>query len=343
MSKSATVRVMSAEEIATLGTGDVPWLRLPDPSRHFPERQMRLRQLARGHVMEDFLSFQAEVAQAQQQALDKMDAVPLPSLDALAESRQENRPGLSVEHGQRDPAWHAALRHITGAVVEAAPEASRAALQELQQASTETLEEQADALLGLGASQLELAHAPLIGAALQVYWLHMLSQLQQQHPELKADELFARPELATHCPCCGSEPVASITRQQGAAMAQRYLHCALCGTEWHLQRSRCSHCMDGEKLAYQSLDLASSPDDEASVGARAAKAVIQAEECGKCRHYLKIMHTDRDPFVDPVADDLASIALDLLMADTGMTRHGHNLALIFHDTGEAAPPDSGAA
>ncbi|MBL0094515.1 MAG: formate dehydrogenase accessory protein FdhE [Piscinibacter sp.] len=57
--------------------------------------------------------------------------------------------------------------------------------------------------------------------------------------------------------------------------------------------------------------------------------------------YLKIMHTDRDPFVDPVADDLASVTLDLLVSDAGLQRHGVNLMLLFGepDTPPDTPPD----
>ena len=341
MNKPASVRIMSAEEIASLGSSDVPHLQLPDRVRYFPERQMRLRQLARSHAMGDFLQFVANIVKAQQEALERMPDVPLPDLKALSQATQQGRPGLSIEHWPRDGAWQQALQHIVQAVLDEAPEATRTSLQALTQASPEHLEAQADALLGLSATTLQLDTAPLIGAALQVYWVHLLTRIQAQHPKQQASSLFGRTDHAQLCPCCGSEPVASITRQQGAALSQRYLHCALCGTEWHLQRSRCSHCLDDKQLAYQSLDLADAdPEDSAS---RVTKAAVQAEECGQCRHYLKIMHTDRDPFVEPVADDLATLTLDLLMADTGMTRHGHNLALIFHDGGGSADDPGGAS
>ena len=78
---------------------------------------------------------------------------------------------------------------------------------------------------------------------------------------------------------------------------------------------------------------------------RAAGAAVQAETCDECHHYLKIVHSDRDPFVDPVADDLASLTLDLLVSETGMVRHGVNLMLLFGEpeAPPGAPPDPGAA
>ena len=62
------------------------------------------------------------------------------------------------------------------------------------------------------------------------------------------------------------------------------------------------------------------------------------EACDDCGHYLKIVHSDRDPFVEPVADDLASVTLDLLVSDAGWRRHGLNLLMWFGEP----PPDPGA-
>ena len=56
------------------------------------------------------------------------------------------------------------------------------------------------------------------------------------------------------------------------ALGQRYLHCSLCGTEWHVPRGRCTHCGEAgaEKVSYQSLDRSDVDDDE-DASARAAK------------------------------------------------------------------------
>ena len=45
---------------------------------------------------------------------------------------------------------------------------------------------------------------------------------------------------------------------------------------------------------------------------------------------------DRDPHAEPVADDLATLTLDLLVSETGAQRHGVNL-MLFGDP-EASPP-----
>jgi FdhE protein len=41
---------------------------------------------------------------------------------------------------------------------------------------------------------------------------------------------------------------------------------------------------------------------------------------------------EKDPEVEPVADDLASVALDLLVSEAGMQRSGHNLMLLFGES-----------
>jgi FdhE protein len=106
-------------------------------------------------------------------------------------------------------------------------------------------------------------------------------------------------------------------------------------------RIRCPRCASSKSLAYHALDASTAETDADGAAARAALASIQAETCDECNHYLKIMHTDRDPLIEPVADDLATVTLDLLVADEGKRRHGRNLMLLF-DESAIAPPDPGA-
>ncbi|MFY9459233.1 MAG: formate dehydrogenase accessory protein FdhE, partial [Aquabacterium commune] len=83
MVASATVRVMSPEEIAARAGGETPFLVLPQRATVFAERAMRLRQLARGHAMGDFLAFMADLAEAQQAQLLAAPAMPVPDGAAL--------------------------------------------------------------------------------------------------------------------------------------------------------------------------------------------------------------------------------------------------------------------
>ena len=76
---------------------------------------------------------------------------------------------------------------------------------------------------------------------------------------------------------------------------------------------------------------------------KAREAAVQVECCDECGHYLKIVHMEKDPHVEPMADDLASITLDLLVSETGLQRHGVNLMLLFGDPDASAPPDPGGS
>lgn len=331
MTASATVRVMSPEEIASRAGGETPYLHWPARATVFAEREMRLRQLARGHAMEDYLGFLAQIAHEQQRALGSFPSVPLPDGQAVDQAAHAGLPPLPAADWPRDPAWRGVAKAMARALVEQAPEGARAVLVRIASADDVFLERQADVLLHGLATGLDLATAPVIGAALQVYWTHLLLATHDLHQN--KGQPFGRIDDETICPCCGSLPTASITRSAGESLGQRYLHCSVCNLQWHMVRIKCTHCLSTKSLAYQSLSAAADAGDSA-----AATAKVQAETCDDCDSYLKIVHSDRDPFVDPVADDVASLTLDLLVSEAGQQRHGVNFMLLFGDPGGGEPP-----
>ena len=109
---------------------------------------------------------------------------------------------------------------------------------------------------------------------------------------------------------CSALPVASIVRADKAYQGYRYLHCSLCATEWHLVRVKCSQCESTAGIHYHSIEGGS--------------AGVRAESCDSCKTYRKICYQEQDMAVEPVADDLASLALDLLMTDAGFHRGSGN-------------------
>ncbi|MBY0236088.1 MAG: formate dehydrogenase accessory protein FdhE, partial [Burkholderiaceae bacterium] len=70
MTVSSTAKLMSPEEIAVRAGEQIPFLLYPEPGV-FAARALRLRQLAQGHAMADFLHFAAELAQAQHEQLSR--------------------------------------------------------------------------------------------------------------------------------------------------------------------------------------------------------------------------------------------------------------------------------
>ncbi|MEO8280481.1 MAG: formate dehydrogenase accessory protein FdhE [Ideonella sp.] len=338
MSIDSPVRVMSPEDIVARGGGTMQPLVLPHRSSLFAERSLRLRQLAAGHAMREFLIFMADLAQAQQHALASFPAVPLPDAAATERAGLAGLPPLEAGTWPRDPTWRAALAQIITELRPRAPQAAQVTLDALTERlahDVDEVERQADRLLNGVMLGLDLAAAPIIAAALQVNWTHLLLELQRLHGHDKFPPID-RIDVQGACPCCGSRPTASITTLAGDAPGQRYLHCSLCSLQWHMVRVQCSHCGSDKGIAYNALEALGAGD-----ATRSGRATVQAEICDTCNHYLKIVHMDRDPHVDPVADDLASVTLDLLVSETGKLRHGVNLMLLFGDPDVASDPDPG--
>jgi FdhE protein len=119
---------------------------------------------------------------------------------------------------------------------------------------------------------------------------------------------------SSRCPFCGRPPALSIRREdEGAAAAVRSLACSLCAREWRFPRVACPAC--GEEIPEKL------PRFEA-----AEFPWLQIEACDSCRRYLKGVDLAREPAAEPVADELASMPLDLLARDLGYLKIEPNLA-----------------
>lgn len=283
--------------------GEIPFLRVPARDSFFKDRADRFRQLAREHKMGEFLAFMARIADAQHAALQHFPQVPLPEASELARSREHGMPPLAARSWKRHAAWRDAGREIAAASASDAPAPAQETIARILKMTDDELEKLADAVLD-GHAERDLAAAPFIAAALQVYWSHMTTML--------GSAAFARTDMPNLCPVCASAPVASIVRI-GPEHGLRYLHCSLCGTEWHMVRIKCSNCESTKGIAYYAIE--------------GGKGAVKAEACEECGSYLKILYLDQDPHLEPTADDLASLALDILMDERGVQRSGPNLFL----------------
>jgi FdhE protein len=332
MSNSGSVRILSPEEIAAQRAAEAPRLRLPQVQSVFNDRALRLRLLAAGHAMRDFLIFMADLCDAQHRALQQPRDVPVPDRDALVTAVQGQLPPLTVAEVLPANAWQAELATILDDLdARTAPEAAHQAMRALRSADTATLHKQASLLLSEQTLGLDMAGAAFIAAALQVHWVRLVTQTHAAHPDLA----FAMLQDLAHCPCCGSRPTASLVRVGADDSGMRYLHCALCQTQWHRVRIQCARCGAGGKISYQQLEAQTRVALPATSPAAGA---VRAECCDDCGHYLKIMAMDKDLHVEPGADDLASAALDILLDQAGIQRHGMNLLLLFGDNDAPTEP-----
>ena len=288
-------------------SGEIPKILLPDAAQVFLKRAERFDVLAEHHSLGEWLAFLGRLSRAQHQALQDMTDVALPDDHALELARTHRIPPVSVASYKLPPAWRDVLRQIVGDLLEDAPVGARDTLDTLLVTSTEELQRLGEMLLtGEPKNPEDMVRLPFIAAALQVVFTGLASQLDaSQMPLMEAHSV---------CPCCGSLPVVSVIRADGPSGNPRYAHCTLCNTEWNVPRATCISCGEEEKLALHEIE----GDD----------GIARAESCEACHSYLKIIYQGKGAIVDPIADDLASVALDMLVDDAGFERSGPNLLLI---------------
>jgi FdhE protein len=304
----AVQRILQPGEIEALTHGQFPRVRLPEPGTLFQERAARLMQLADGNPIAGYLRFAARLAQAQhRQAARNAAPEPLPQ-EAIRRANASGMPLLSardaIPAGWRDT-LRALLEDLAGDGALSAP--LRPVLQRLAATDDQALDTLARRALADDVDDADGAAAPIVLAALQVAFAGVAAALAARSVP------FTDP--ATVCPVCGSAPVASVLRIGGAAGGHRYLQCAVCATEWHMVRVKCSHCESTKGVRYLGL--------EGATGQTGSHAVL-AETCDQCHVYRKVVNQEQDPFAEPLADDLASVLLDLLMVDTAFSRASAN-------------------
>lgn len=209
MATTSSTRLLSPEEIAVQAGQQIPFLRLTERASVFAEREMRLRQRAAAHPMRDFLQFMAELAHAQHEVLRQYPTVPLPDADALAVASRLGQPPLPATLWPRDPAWQRGLIALINTVLPriegGAAQPAAKALRALRTADPDWIERQADRLLSGVMLGLDMAAAPLIAAALQTYWVHMVLATQEARGDDRLPP-FGRIDDSAVCPCCASAP-----------------------------------------------------------------------------------------------------------------------------------------
>ncbi|WP_027013699.1 formate dehydrogenase accessory protein FdhE [Comamonas composti] len=295
-------RILQPGEIEALDNTSFPRVRLPQVASLFAERAARLRQLAVDNPIADYLLFVAKIVDAQHQAQASL-VLDTPDAALMQRAQQHSMPLLpAAEH--LDPAWHQVLEAMieTLGASNALPEPLQPLLQELAALGVEERNDIAIKLLQKEVAARHVGMAPFIMAAVQVVLAKRASSLDAR------DVPYTDP--ASICPVCAGEPVASVLRIGGQAAGHRYLHCGSCCTEWHMVRVKCSHCESTKGIRYQGIEGAGDG--------------LVAETCDECSSYRKLSNQEKDPLAEPLADDLASLTLDLLMSETRFRRASAN-------------------
>ena len=278
-----------------------PTVILPDPHRLFLRRAERFQELAtRSASMAGYLLLMAELAMAQHRTRQLL-------YDQGSENNEcsESRLPFDLTLNTRSPSWRAALFKI----IELLPAESmtiRETLARLSLTATADLDTMAQQLVAGLTSGVDPAFAPFLGAALQVHAVNLTATVEA--------ELFHAIPTAQRCPVCDALPVASVIQSGGNLHGLRYLGCALCATQWNYPRIQCVGCGSAEAVAYYSFDEQG--------------GAVKAEACEHCKSYLKIMNREKDVGVDFMADDIATLGLDVKLAELGFSRTWPNPLLI---------------
>ncbi|AIL32701.1 formate dehydrogenase accessory protein FdhE [Basilea psittacipulmonis] len=149
----------------------------------------------------------------------------------------------------------------------------------------------------------------IVRALLEVLWTSACITLKEKDVPIKKERV--------HCPCCGHEAVSSIVLLKSDYYNLRYQHCPRCNARWNVLRAKCTFCDSQKSISLKDMENGENPS---YLGAK-------AHICEECSHYAKIIFQTKQPHADPIADDIASVILDILVSDT-YSRGGENPYLI---------------
>jgi len=280
---------------------------LPSPATRFAASAARFEALSEGHPMAGWLNFMADLARAQHVAATDGKLCAIPDQAEIDRAVGARIPPIAADGHRRDPAWRAGLALMLDALAcGGLTERAATSIDELRSRDDEAIEVAADAFLSGSVSPGEMRTALFIAAALQVYFTRFAAGL-------KASTLRLLPKRGL-CPCCGSTPVAGLVTASGQVPGTRYLYCSLCSTAWNHVRAVCITCGDSRTLSLKGI--------EGDSGA------VKAETCDACHTYAKMLYQAKDMGVDPYADDLATLGLDIMVAEAGWARHAPNPLLL---------------
>jgi FdhE protein len=283
-----------------------PFAVLPDPRSLFLNRARRFATLAPTNELGPYLTFLAVLTGAQHEIQTGLPTPALPPFERIDQALKHGMPPISRALYEPDQTALDTLEYLlTRLSASEVPSESSAAIQALLAGSRQERRKLASVALKDAVPEEGIARRALLLAGLQVHFARIASLLQ-------ASEL--KPVANGACPVCGGAPASSAVVGWPKAYNTRFCVCSLCGTMWNVVRVACLLCGSPDGVSFRSIE--GKPD------------TVKAETCEKCRGYVKILYQVKDPTLDPVADDVATLGLDMLMAEEGWKRGGQNPFLL---------------
>jgi FdhE protein len=283
-----------------------PLARLPDPEAMFERRAQRLQAIAEVSDLAPYLRFVAGLAGVQHNIQAQMPEPVLPDEASIARAREFAMPPLERSSLALDDAVIATLDLMfDGASAIDKPKEAETALKVVKAAAPETTAAMIGNVLSEAIPADAIAEHIYIAAGLQVHFARLASRLDASRLVRVGDGL---------CPSCGGPPVSSLVVGWMGAEGARYCCCSLCGTLWNVVRIKCVLCSSTKGIGYREIE--------------GGPGTIKAECCDSCHGYVKVLYQQRDVSLDPVADDIASLGLDLLLRDSEYRRGSFNPFLL---------------
>lgn len=283
-----------------------PFVRLPRPRQLFAERAARLRMLAQGGAeLAPYLDFLAALAEVQSAIQDSLPELDPPDEATCARARAFNMPPIDRNMFAVEAAFETLDQLVKRASSIEQPAMAAEALDRLMRAGPPERGNMMRNVLADAIPVETLAEHVLVAAALQVDFARLAAHLDAKSLVPVADGA---------CPACGAPPVSSLIVGWHGAHGSRFCACSLCGTLWNHVRIKCTLCGSTEGIGYQEIE--------------GGPGTVKAETCDKCGCYVKILHQHKDPGLEAVADDVATLGLDMLMRDGGYRRGSFNPFLI---------------
>lgn len=284
------------------GIVQAPFVRPPDPASLFARRAARFAALAATGALAPYLKFLGNLAAAQNDIVADLPEPDMPPLEAIERARGFAMPPLDRGMFRADGALRVSFTQLFDrAAAIAMPPSARDALARVRATETVGLDAMTATILTGAVPADAVAEHIYVAAALQVHFARMAARL---------DAKRLVPVSVGVCPTCGGPPVSSMVVGWLGAEGARYACCALCATLWNEVRIKCLVCGSTKGIGFHDVD--------------GSAGTIKAETCEECESYVKILYQNKDVFLDPVADDVASLGLDVLLRDSAFRRASFN-------------------
>src|SRR5258708_18843542 len=180
-------RILEPGQIETLAQASIPRVRLPDRELVFGRRAARLRKLAAGSALGDYLQFLAVLVDAQHAALAHL-TVPAPAAAHIERSGEHGMPPIHAATWPRAPQWRDTLEFLCAALAAQTgfPAGVSDSIATIRRAAPAWIEAQATSILAPRNASIHIPLATAVMPALRAHWL-ALSAHFAPHPVTSVD------------------------------------------------------------------------------------------------------------------------------------------------------------